>query len=607
MAIVGLLLHSSVFAQILNYDTHIKIEKGKKITERHLRILIADQESSYLAKAELPHQTTDQLTILSATIQNLQGKTLRKLKKKDIVTKSNISSISFYEDNVVETFELHWNEYPYIIEYTYQTIEKDFIAVAYWLPFVHRNASVKHASLTVELPKDYDIKMKYDSVFQVNEQPTDKGTIWRWQIKDLKVPDVEAFTTHLYESIPSVRIVPRDIHFGVDGQSDSWTSFGDWQIALNEGTNELTEAEKKKVDQLLADVIDEREKIRILYHYLQDHTKYINVSIDVGGLKSYPASYVCENKYGDCKALTTYMKALLQYANIPAYYTLVNAGVTAISVDPTFPTSQFNHVILSIPMEEDTIWLENTSNISPFNYLGTFTQDRLALMVKEGESQLVRTPKLTTDEVLNEYVYHFELDENGDGQVQMDWTLRNRAFESYNYYQSNLKTEEQRDRVEQLIDVQHFTLEDWAIHQSSRDCPFIKVSSEGSCTEQFREAGSLKAIELVSLNLPELEKPADRQRPLYFSYPIHTFDSVQYNLPFIENYYVDIPETVELESPYGSFSLRCSRSDEQTILIEQRFLLHAGRYDLTAYEAVYDFLKSIEQKRKRFVVVLKKK
>ena len=41
-------------------------------------------------------------------------------------------------------------------------------------------------------------------------------------------------------------------------------------------------------------------------------------------------------------------------------------------------------------MPGDTIWLDCTSNDDPFNFLGDFTDDRLALQVDESGGTLVR-------------------------------------------------------------------------------------------------------------------------------------------------------------------------------------------------------------------------
>ena len=209
--------------------------------------------------------------------------------------------------------------------------------------------------------------------------------------------------------ITFVTIIPKYFSYGRAGSFDTWKSYGDWHYAVNQDKVVLPAEEQKKVDRLVKDLIDPRKKIEVLYNYMQSKTKYVNVSIDEGGLIPYPASYVCENGYGDCKALTIYMKALLKQAGIESNYCLVNAGDRAKHIISSLPSQQFNHVILGVPLGQDTVWLENTNQQIPTGYLGSFTQDRLVLWVDQDNSQLVKTPKLNFDDVEESQAFKYEL------------------------------------------------------------------------------------------------------------------------------------------------------------------------------------------------------
>ena len=86
-----------------------------------------------------------------------------------------------------------------------------------------------------------------------------------------------------------------------------------------------------------------------------------------GGWQTFDAKYVEKNKFGDCKALSNFMKSMLKVVGIEGQLVVVSAGDDDFfDPDPTFCLPRFNHMILHIPSEN--MWLECTSDGNPTGY-----------------------------------------------------------------------------------------------------------------------------------------------------------------------------------------------------------------------------------------------
>ncbi len=161
---------------------------------------------------------------------------------------------------------------------------------------------------------------------------------------------------------------------------------------LIKGRNILPDEIKKKVHDLTDNLKDDKEKVFGLYDFLQQNTRYVSIQLGIGGWQPFEASYVAEKKYGDCKALSNYMIALLKEAGITGKYIEIFAGESPPPFIEDFPFSQFNHVISCVPLKKDTIWLECTSQTKSAGYMGSFPGDRNAILIDETGGHLVHTP-----------------------------------------------------------------------------------------------------------------------------------------------------------------------------------------------------------------------
>lgn len=321
-----LILFISIFttklqSQVLEYHTDVTVTPEQKLfTKVKYRIQVNNEDERDIGEIKIRHSGKSKFKVKEAKI-SFNNEVVRKLKKKEFTTTNAYSSSTFHQDDLITRFKLHWDNYPYIIEYLYEELEEDYLFIGYWSPYVKEKWTTKNAELSVHIPSTYKVNINTDEGFQYEENVNINIKTLKWTYTDYKLPESEYFSPSFRSIIPFVKIVPDQFVYGVKGSTSNWKEYAKWVENLNADADDLPNSEKTKIDNLIKDAKTDEEKLDILYKYMQENTHYVNVDIDLGGFKSYPASYVCKNKYGDCKALTTYMKSMLNYAGIKAYYT----------------------------------------------------------------------------------------------------------------------------------------------------------------------------------------------------------------------------------------------------------------------------------------------
>lgn len=607
LAILGLIILSfhNINAQILEYSTDISFNGTKLTTQKSYLIQVNSSDEQSKGEIWIAHGDNDNFKILYAEIIDKKGNVLRKLRKRDILTRSRFSSSTFYEDTKVTEINLFHRSYPYRIRYAYETQITDFTYLTYWTPPRNNEYTPNKSLLRLNLPKELKVTIKSSPQFIFTDEIENDSRLLTWQLNKTQIADQENYSVNLLERMPSVLVAPEEFHYGVDGSLSNWASYGDWFLDLNTNLFDLTGSEKRKVDDMIRGLSEIWEKVEVLYHYLQDNTTYVNVSIDLGGLQSYPASYVCENKYGDCKALTTFMKALLDYAGISSNYVLIDAGEGLYTdgwIEEKIPGPQFNHIILGVPLESDTIWLENTSNTVPMDYVGMFIQNRKALWVESGKSTLIDMPQLSKIEVLNTTTFSFVLDNKGSGRGTIHYTYRGESFEDWSSIKLGLKKSDIEQWLKRNINSHSYVMEDWELIHKNRNDKNIQMKLTGAAVNKVQQIGKINAIKPIKVDIPEFEKPADRKTAVKIKAPINEQIISNYDLTSFGDFKIEALEPINIETDYGKYSVKLTQSGT-AVALEEQFILLAGYYPLGEYSKFSAFIESVSEQQKKLAIV----
>lgn len=586
-------------AEVTDYTTICEVSNSGLSTFTSYTIKINNREGDKYGNFIIPYSKNSQVSGIKATITDVNGNVVRELKKSDIIDR-NASSDNLYSDDFVKAFQLKHNVYPYIIKCSYKTSEKEFFSIANWSPVVDTDIPTQKASLQVITPLAYNLKVYSQKPTSLTTDTVQTVIVRQWQSDYFKLLKPEIYSQPIDE-VPLVYVVPETYKYWFLGSWSSWISYGDWINNLIVGLDVLPVEEQATISSLIKGVTDKKEIVRILYHYMQDHTRYISVQIQLGGFKPYPASYVSKNKYGDCKALTNYLKAVLGFAGIESHYCLINSSEPPKRFLCDFPYQQFNHVVLAVPVDNDTIWLENTNNVNPFGYMGTSTQNRYALMIKEGESRLVKVPALAKEQVLQSNRMEYDIRQNGIAQVVMNSNYRGDEFEYMNALQNSLNENDKDRIIRRNLMFDNYEVINWKLEERARDSVNIKLNATLLLNKFLNPLGSDYFFNINPTGIPSFSNPANRTLPVVIPYPVWIEDTLIYKLPGGYCYKSQVAP-IHIDTPYGKYDLEFKAS-EGNVIAYRTFQLYPGNYPLTTYPEFYKFIESASKAEKTKIVI----
>lgn len=590
-------------AELILRKTEITLNRGKITTSNYFEIKINNRNGEKYTRVSIPWSKLSKVSNLVAEVRDNSGRTVRRLKPSEVTDRSRTSYSTFYHDEFLKEFTLRHNTYPFTIVYSWESASDQFFAFDYWLPVLAPEVPTIKATLAITVPDNEKIVYRGTNIGNPEVVEVSGTITCKWQTSyDGRLRE-EYFSPYPGDLMPFVVALPYRFLFDKPGSFGSWDSFGSWQREVMKGLDNLPDYEKKKVDQIISGSQTTEDKVRNLYHYLQDNTRYVNVVIETGGMKPYPASYVAQNRYGDCKALTNYFRALLSYAGIESFYTLVHAGDVIRDIDPRFPAQLFNHIILMIPDGKDTLWLDCTSK-GPFGYLGTFTQNRYALAISDDRAVIVRTPAMHSEHTHELRTFTVNYEYTDQSAVKMKGLFRGDMFEQLTGIDSQFGETDKERIVREYFTESGFELRNYSISRMSRDSREVILEYDALTKSLYSKYGNEIIVNTIPFDIPAFERPEERKTELLINYPIAHTDTVKYSVPFGYKP-AAIGGKVNIISEFGSYS-RELHIKEDGVTIVKSLMIKSGRFPLVSYPEFYRFIKEVKDEDTNAVAVLTK-
>jgi hypothetical protein len=532
----------------------------------------------------IPYDEFSTVSSITTHVYDRNGKLI------DVLKKADIQDISVSEDLASDNRAKHIlfpkYSYPYTIEYEYTISCSSSLGIPNWEFQPSTDVSVEESGVQYIIPENLNFRFRE---FYLTNSPdsivSDHKKIYTWVENNIPAFRKWYFTSLSMAQRPRLlAATDKFCYAGRNGTYSSWKNYGDWTYQLIKDLDELPPAEMQKVKDLVAGVSDDKEKVKILYRYMQSKTRYVSIQLGIGGLRPFPASFVSEKGYGDCKALSNYMMALLKAAGIKSYYTYVRSGEHQ-NIVPDLITDQFNHIILCVPLEKETVWLECTNQLMPFNFLGGFTADRSVLLITPDGGRIERTPAMKNNVVKTTGIIDVKRGGNSTAAI----TTENNGIyydESMGYL--NMSEDEIKRYLNQSIPLGTFNVTDASFINNNEENPVSKISYKLKIRD-FLISGQ-NCIHFY----PNIEK---MDFPVYDSLGIRCYettvniDSIAFNVP--SGYEFEfVPEDVEVSNQYGTFSRKMIVSDGKLVM-QRQLTINKGRYNSSEAIGFYDFIKAV--------------
>lgn len=578
-------------------ETTVEFTSANKVKiKRELIITILEEAGKRFSTYPVFYDKSTKVTQIKGTLYDAQGKKIRDLKGKDISDESAVDGGTMYSDDRVKYFRVSHPTLPYTVHFTFETESSNTIFLPKWVPVGFYDVGTEVSKFNFINRSSVQIRKKESGFefWKVNKsEQNNQITYEATQIPPLQD---EALSPDIHEIMPEVIFAAQEFQLeGVKGSFENWEQFGKWYYDnLLKDKKDLPESEKKIVRALVDGVSDPAEKVKILYNYLQNKTRYINIAIGIGGWKPYPASYVAQKSYGDCKALSNYMLSILDAVGIEAFYTIVNANFNKkVDIDKDFAYMQGNHIIINVPNGDETIWLECTSQKTAFNFLGSFTDDRYALTITPNGGKIVSTQKFPSEKNHEVITIESNLDENGNLNSKFLMTHKGLQYDAIYHLDYESPTRQKEFFTRLFNQIPNLNLESYSV-ENDRDLAHFHSKAEFKSTQYASKVGNDLLINLIPINTnpTSLKKDNNRKYPFEIRYGhqdeiIHDI-KLPNNIQFNHNF-----ETIHFKTEFGEYKLEILKKEPKTLTVKRNLIVYDGKYPKEKFNDYVDFKRKI--------------
>lgn len=542
---------------------------GKASFTKHRLILVNAPGGKKYGEVTLSTNKYLSVKNIKADLKDVSGKLIRKMKNEEIQSQMLSPEYILFDDTRYFHFEMSQSTFPYVLEYAY---EYEFSSLFFWPDWFPQ------ADVPV-LKSTYKLIMKEEIPFQTHalgfeEQPrlllNQKYKTWLWEADSISAKTDESYLPPEHEIQMAVHFVPATAQLEKYPISfQSWKSFGNWFYHLYTEADNLPSSAFEKSIQLRSQSLEPKEKIRQLYAWLQEYTRYVAILPGISGWRPHSIESIFQNRYGDCKDLSILLATMLSKAQIPAYPVLIKTRDEGVLLRD-LPNPDFNHVMVVVPLANDTLWLECTADYLAAGEIPWADEGCDVLVVKPTGGEIWRTPESSASQNTWQTTIHGSISVIGDLSFSGRLRATGEVANSLRNYLNDQKTTDQKRWLSNRLGRYQPGMELIYIQMSNLEQNFerpLEIMFAGKIPKFASRSANRLFINPAILSrwtADDLPREKERRFPVFFHYSFQEVDSVFINLP--PGYQLEASiNPVHSEPPFGFFQIGFSVDERQLI------------------------------------------
>lgn len=586
--------------------TDVVCHDATHATTQHRKVVtILNEQGQRHAVFVCSCSKNERLTSFHGQVADATGRILRRIRQSDL------ERTEYSPYLAIDDYQVYYDYtppvFPVTITYEWTTDSRNtLIEFPGFCPQDNYGVAVKKATYRLTVPGDMPVRHAVQNMAQtVVTTRGEKGTqVLTLELSDLPALRQEPYSRPLHERMPMAYFAPRDFtYYGTQGSLTDWAEYGRWEYSLLAERDLLPADVRAEVHRLTDQLPTAREKVQRLYQYLEQTTRYVAVLLGIGGQQPAPAQQVSKSGFGDCKGLSNYLRAMLKEIGIASNYTTISTRNRRLLTDFA-SVGQLNHVILQVPLPQDTLWLECTNAQLPFGYVHEDIAGHDAITIGSDGGRLVRLPAYADTTNTQRSRILLTVGADGCADIGLRQTSRNRQYEHRNAL-LKVDDKERLRTLQRMVRAPQVSFTDVSVRQD--EGASITLTANLHSQRYASQTGQRLFVPLCPIHqgysAPSMN--GERTEPLCIDMGYLDEDSISIRLP--EGYAVEArPQNVTIEKPFGTFSLRLSADDDGTLHVNYRLLVRAGSYGKAQYNEFVEFIKSVASAYGQKVVLRKR-